>query len=426
MRKYLFLSVLFLGLNSCKNEINKGDQVLGYTIIDVGSDIGKGRIVDLSEIASDITYIPLETTSDSFCGGYPVVIYENDRIYVRGAGVIKVFDKSGKYLFTFDRIGRGPEEYPHGAPWIEKGTGNFYIESFKGRSKVVKTYYRDGTFKKDIIMPYGQDMFLRLRRYLTNCYVCNLIPWIAKDEKEYFAILFDSLSNVRGYIPPPPIDTRLISNNKKHVSLPEGVKLLIPSDKYNIGSILQYFKDSIRVYTSYGDTIYSYRDSNILFPRYVMDYGKYTPSKIYINQEGTNWDKQITLDNGFYYETDKFLLLNYRLRDYAHEPFRGKRSYLHLNDQVITESYGYYNKITKRFSLLNHPLKNRPGFREDIHQGPPFVPVYLSDDNFMLAPYYPHDLIDYASNNKVSQQLQKVINVLTENDNIVIALVKLK
>jgi len=157
-----------------------------------------------------------------------------------------------------------------------------------------------------------------------------------------------------------------------------------------------------------------------------MDYGKYTPSKIYINQEGTNWDKQITLDNGFYYETDKFLLLNYRLRDYAHEPFRGKRSYLHLNDQVITESYGYYNKITKRFSLLNHPLKNRPGFREDIHQGPPFVPVYLSDDNFMLAPYYPHDLIDYASNNRVSQQLQKVINVLTENDNIVIALVKLK
>jgi hypothetical protein len=426
MKKYLVLSVLFLGLISCNSGDNKGDQGFGYTVIDVGSDIGKGRVVDLSEIASDITYIPLQTTSDSFSGGSPVVIFENDRIYVRGAKVIKVFDKSGKYLFTFDRRGRGPEEYPRGTPWIEKGTGNFYIESFKGGNKVVKTYDRDGNFKKDIIMPYGQDMFLQLRRYITNCYVCNLIPWIAKDDKEFFAILFDTLANVRGYIPPPPIDPRLVSNKKRDVSLPEGVKLLIPSDKYNIGCILQSFKDSIRVYTSYGDTIYSYRDSNILFPRYVLDYGQYTPSKIYLNQEGKNWAKQITLDNGFYHETDKFLLLNFRLRDYAHEPYRGKRSYLHLNEQDIKESYGYYNKITNKFTLLNHPIKNRAGFREDIHQGPPIVPMYLSDDNYMLAPYYPHDLIDYASNNKVSEQLQKVIDGLQESDNLVVAIVKLK
>lgn len=54
------------------------------------------------------------------------------------------------------------------------------------------------------------------------------------------------------------------------------------------------------------------------------------------------------------------------------------------------------------------------------------MPMYLSDDNYMLAPYYPHDLIDYVSNNKVSEQLQKVIDGLKENDNLVIALVKLK
>lgn len=157
--KYFLLIFSFLFLISCNSRIDKGDQNLGYIVIDVGSDIGKGRVVDLSEIASDITYIPLETTSDSFSSGSPVVIFENDRIYVRGAKVIKVFDKSGKYLFTFDRRGRGPEEYTGTTPWIEKGTGNFYIESFKGGNKVVKTYYRDGNFKKDIIMPYGQDMF---------------------------------------------------------------------------------------------------------------------------------------------------------------------------------------------------------------------------------------------------------------------------
>lgn len=88
MKKYLVLLVLFLGLISCNSGDNKGGQGLGYTVIDVGSDIGRGRVVDLSEIASDITYVPLETTSDSFIGMLPVVFFESDRIYVRGASVI--------------------------------------------------------------------------------------------------------------------------------------------------------------------------------------------------------------------------------------------------------------------------------------------------------------------------------------------------
>ena len=157
-----------------------------------------------------------------------------------------------------------------------------------------------------------------------------------------------------------------------------------------------------------------------------MDYGQYSPSKIYLNQITRNSGKLISLANTFYYETDNFLLLDFLLRDYAHEPFYGKKSYLHIKEQEITDSYGYYNKITKQFTLLNHPQKEMSGFREDMQQGPPFEPVYLSDDNYMLAVYYPQDLIDYASKNKVSEQLSKVIDGLKESDNLVIALVKLK
>lgn len=437
MNKYLVLSFLLLGLISCNSGNNKVDQGLGYTVIDVGSDVGKGRVVDLSEIASEITYIPLETNRNSFIGRSPVVSFENERIYVRSASITNVFDKSGKYLFTFNRKGRGPEEYPDGRPLIEKGTGNFYIECMKGGNigvdKVVKTYDRDGNFKREITMPpfkpFSKDRMLSLKEYLSNYYICRIIaldPSVNMDEDQFRVVLFDTLSNVIGYIPNPPLDPRIVSGIRSDIPLPEGRRAQNPAQKYEIGGVLHTFKDSIRMYTFYGDTIYTYIDSNRLKPRYFLDYGQYAPSKIYPNQITQHSGKLISLASTFYYETDNFLLLDFLLRDYAHEPFYGKKSYLHIKEQEIRDSYGYYNKITKQFTLLNHPQKDMPGFCEDIEKGPPFVPIYLSDDNYMLAVYYPQDLIDYASKNKVSEQLQTVIDGLKESDNLVIALVKLK
>lgn len=46
-----------------------------------------------------------------------------------------------------------------------------------------------------------------------------------------------------------------------------------------------------------------------------------------------------------------------------------------------------------------------PGFRDDIEQGPPFVPTYLSEDNYMITLCFAHTLIEYASNNEVSDPL---------------------
>lgn len=64
----LILFLFALVLISCNSGVDKGDKSLDYTVIDVGSDVGKGRVVDLSEIASDITYIPLESNAESFLG----------------------------------------------------------------------------------------------------------------------------------------------------------------------------------------------------------------------------------------------------------------------------------------------------------------------------------------------------------------------
>lgn len=427
----LFLFLIALFLISCNSGVDKRDSSLGYTVIDVGSDVSKGRVVDISEIASNITYIPLESNAESFIGRAPVVFFENERIYVKSSGAFKVFDKSGKYLFTFDRRGRGPEEYINSQPKVEKGTGNFYADHSKGGGNyVIKSYSRDGNYLKEIPIPSVQSRYLYLNKSIPNCYAFRVssdtlpgIPGIQIDVDEISNILIDSLSNIIGYVPNVPVDSRLVLNVNREKTPPKGKQFLNPLNDNSIIQALHFFKDTIRIYDFYTDTIFSFVDNSRLIPRYVMDYGKYTPSKIYQNQVSGNL---ITLDYQFYYETDKFLLLNFLLRDYAHEPFYGKKSYFHVKEREITDAYGYYNKETNKFTFLNHPKECMPGFRDDIAEGPPFVPTYLSYDNYMITLCFAHTLIEYASNNEVSDPLRKIIDALKDDSNPIAILVKLK
>ncbi len=79
MNFFLSACLLFLLMFSCNRGVDKSDN--NIPVIDVGSSVGKGRVVDLSEVASGIKYIPLETDSNSLVGSFPLVFFENERIY---------------------------------------------------------------------------------------------------------------------------------------------------------------------------------------------------------------------------------------------------------------------------------------------------------------------------------------------------------
>jgi hypothetical protein len=101
----LLLTVPFSCSQSGKKEVKS-------KIIDVASSVGGGRITDLSEIVSDIKYIPLETSKNSLVGEMVRVNYEKGRIYINDrSDSVKIFDYDGKFLRNFGRRGRGPQEY---------------------------------------------------------------------------------------------------------------------------------------------------------------------------------------------------------------------------------------------------------------------------------------------------------------------------
>jgi hypothetical protein len=106
----LILVMIFLCLCDRKRikEINNADTIIE---IDLLSESGS-TVKKLSDFATNIEYIPLQTVESSLMGGsIRKIIKKDKRIYISNAKNIMCFDTEGKFLFKLDNEGRGPGEY---------------------------------------------------------------------------------------------------------------------------------------------------------------------------------------------------------------------------------------------------------------------------------------------------------------------------
>ncbi len=114
MRTLILILVVILYC-SCNSE-RSGDSRKSDSIIKIDLLLKpKASLTKLSEFAENIEYIPLQTTKNSLLGEFALKIVSVDnKIFIRNSGLsgeIMCFDVSGKFLFKFQNLGRGPEEY---------------------------------------------------------------------------------------------------------------------------------------------------------------------------------------------------------------------------------------------------------------------------------------------------------------------------
>jgi hypothetical protein len=93
------------------NDTSNTDTVIEIDLLsEPGSTVKK-----LSEIATNVEYIPLQTTESSLIARLVLKIVNVDnRIYIRNSGLggeILCFDIDGKFHFKLQNVGRGPGEY---------------------------------------------------------------------------------------------------------------------------------------------------------------------------------------------------------------------------------------------------------------------------------------------------------------------------
>lgn len=95
---------------SCGRNINQTtDDTI--KVIDLLSE-PESEITDVSDIATDLDYIPLQTTENSLIKSVTKIVTCDNKIYLRnGYTDVLCFDRNGNFLYRLNKPGRGPGEY---------------------------------------------------------------------------------------------------------------------------------------------------------------------------------------------------------------------------------------------------------------------------------------------------------------------------
>lgn len=109
-----------------------------------------GEIRNLSEIATDIHYIPLQTTENSLISSIYSIKVKGEFIYINTLENIHCFDYKGKYLFSLDMVGRGPGEYRNISDF-DVNANNTKLIITSGRKMLLYNLISEGIkFDKDL------------------------------------------------------------------------------------------------------------------------------------------------------------------------------------------------------------------------------------------------------------------------------------
>jgi len=411
----LLLYLSLIALTSCSAK--KSDKDLRN--IDIAGALGKGRIIPLSEIAKDIRYIPLETNDSSLVGKIYSLVYENGLIYVvQSSGTISIFDENGKFVRKIDRQGNGPQEYlgipPLDMLEIDKNNGNLIVLSLDSK---IYEYTKIGAFVRRVQPPESVPSFFnRTLKIQDNLYISSFT--LDKDTTAYCAVVYDSLSQIKKMIHKPSVNEDL---KKINVSTSNGFM--------QIGThyLFTRVEDKIMIYSD-KPTIISSLDMDLnLDTAFTINYGPYmlTPSNI---QDMGSPDAKIINWIGYLKESKDYVYLWLNLRALAHEPWEQVVKGPTGEDitRVNCISYGIFNKNTGEVTLMNRPLKEQIGFKEDFENGPAFWPKTVSSQEYLVVSYDALTLKDFVENNECSNKLKEVAAGIGESDNPIVALVKLK
>ena len=362
--------VLFTSCSSQEKRVEKD-------VIPVATTIGTGEILNLSDYAKSVTYIPLETNDSSLLGSITASKQLNNKYVIldswyHGNGKCLLFDKRGNFIREIGKRGQGPEEYIIIASIDINPVFNHVLISDKRKCL---EYDSVGNLKKIIPAPvYPNDNFCwETVQMSDSTYLSTLVSPMYRP---YKAILFGENRNTI----------------KLYPNYYQQEKIGIEKNSFGStdGKIYRY-KDQIRYWRSWDDTIFTFDRNQDIQVAYRFDLGKYKASMEWMSSFRKDYDITNYVYPQGIQESDRYLFLNLACGRNAPEKFeyvlegtspmgRQKRSLVNVS------VYGLFDKQTGKLVLLNQPVKHKElGFRNDLDGGPTFWPKYISPDEKMIT-----------------------------------------
>ncbi len=408
MKKIIFILVILV-LFSCKQD----NETKSIKIIDLAGNVGKTEIVTLSQIADDIEYIPLQTTDESLLATpYTYTQLANGKLYIRQSqSAIKIFKINGEFIKTFNKQGRGPQEY--------EALYDFNIDALSGKILVytegrLLEYNAEGDFIKRIMLNRneGINIFHPKKKFKIdkNLYLITFASY----KSEYSSCVTDSLFNVLYYIHYSQKEQDIRKNSQRQRSL--------------FTPYFYKFRDSVRIFNGYDENILTVSNSKRADTSFILNYGQYDAINFNLNARDISKLPFIRRYRNVY-ESSDYIFMQFHMGSLPHKPrtmlkfLRGGEKGGTL-EEPITGSV--FNKKTGEFKYIDQPELNQFGFAEDFEGGPAFWPLYISEEDYMIDIIDAQKFIDYAQTHKVSEKYKKIAEGLKDTDNPVLVLVKLK
>ena len=417
---YLIIAIMLVSCSTAKENENK--------VIDIAGALSDARVANLSEIAEDITYIPLQTTENSVVGEMfgvirPMLFEKETFILFDNNKVFKLFDKDGNFKTTIDHNGRGPQEYafPTKAGY-NYNTGRLFVSDAVGD---ICEYTFDGDFVYRVKVPaetenrrIGVSTFMTNGNYICSIGITEELDGTPPADKSVLAYVYDKDSKVIGKI--LNRDTTSAVGKVKRGSMTVD------------GSVVQFVAVSARLLQTYSyqnktratisgeNVIYNLNEQYQLDSLYIFNLGEYAPTP---ETESQMFNQDIEIINnimtGLESDNQIFLWLNLRglYKKYISPAATGN----------TTQAYGYFDKKKGETVIMKEPSEGMRGFKDDLKGGPAFWPKSItSDGKYMVGYIDAIKFITYAEDNDCPENIKKMAENIDENDNPIAILVKLK
>lgn len=368
----------------------------GVKVISLESSIGNEQVVYLSEVASAVDYIPLETSKESLLGRAMHIVLENDIIYLPEVGTQKLsrFSLSGEYLGSVGKRGRAFGEYVRLDGFSFDYDYQTGVEMIYDMSSKLIEYYPDGSIKEITVeRPIGKNFNINFIKKHGDIYIAAIG---IDGTKTQDLIFLDSCGTLIGDFP----DGYSKGDYQEKVggTFREG-GMIVGFSPITSFSPLYRYKEQLMILNGSKDTIFGFKpNSTVADIRYVVDMGKF------INEKDEFGSLLIKFVASFTRESNKHLFMTFNLDKYKPA----------LNKEFLVRVL--FNKETNQTTVLINSLVN------DIDGGPSFWPQHISRDGKMVSVIGAIDFIDAAKESK-SQKMKEVAATLTEESNPVVMVV---
>lgn len=411
----------------CTND-QKRTQAL--EVLDIEGSIGKMEVWNLSQFASSIRYVTLETKIENYLSYIKDYREVDKNLIIINLKQCLLFDNDGKFVRQIGIPGRGPGEYQ----FIDRvGVINDSILTIQNLYDLIN-YRFDGSVVNQ------QKNFFRLNDS-NDEYIQN---WIILDDSLYFG----HLPNTTGLIDNKALifnQTRVIKKSYKNYILFKREKTV--ASGFEDFAHIYPFDKKIYYKEFYNDTMFVLNDDLNLIPKYVFNLGKFaepTSERAKLPSQDNKMFEFLYIWEVF--QTDNNLFISCQFGDH----FPAKRltpRIVNLPDgrsvtltRNTNRALGVFDKNSRILSFCQPTSSDNTlftsGFYNDIDGGPRFYPTKQVNDSTMLMWINAEDFLKHISSDdfknstpkypEKKKQLEELAKNVTVFDNPILMYVTFK